>query len=142
MAIRAFDFTIIYRPGKLNFAPDTLSRAISASVSFPSLKSLINLHKSLCHPGITRLAHYVKVKNLPFSLSDGKNVIQACKDCSEVKASFLKPEDKMNLIKAIQHFERISIDFKDHFYPFQKISICLLLLMNFHVFLLRMRAPI
>ena len=35
-----------------------------------------------------------------------------CKDCSEVKASFLKPEDKMNLIKATQPFERISIDFK------------------------------
>ena len=31
---------------------------------------------------------------------------------SEVKASFLKPEDKMNLIKATQPFERISIDFK------------------------------
>ena len=112
LELAAFDFTIIYRPGKLNFAPDTLSRAISAFVSFPSLKSLTNLHESLYHPGITRLAHYVKVKNLPFSLSDVKNVIQACKDCSEVKASFLKPEDKMKLIKTTQPFERISIDFK------------------------------
>ena len=112
LELAAFDFTIIYRPGKLNFAPDTLSRAISASVSFPSLKSLTNLHESLCHPGITRLAHYVKVKNLPFSLSDIKNVIQACKDCSKVKVSFLKPEDKMKLIKATQLFERISMDFK------------------------------
>ena len=66
----------------------------------------------MCHPGITRLTHYVKVKNLPFSLSDVKNVIQAYKDCSKVKASFLKPEDKINLIKATQSFERISIDFK------------------------------
>ena len=64
------------------------------------LEVVTNLHESLCHPGITQLAHYIKVKNLPFSLSDVKNVIQACKDCSEVKASFLKPEDKMNLIKA------------------------------------------
>ena len=61
LELAAFDFTIIYRPGKLNFAPDTLSRAISASVSFPSLKSLTNLYESLCHPGIIRLAHYVKV---------------------------------------------------------------------------------
>ena len=75
------------------------------------MKSLINLHESLCHPGITRLAHYVKVKNLPFSLNV-KNVIQACKDCSKVKASFLKPEDKMNLIKVTQPFKQISIDFK------------------------------
>ena len=56
------------------------------------LEVVTNLHESLCHPGITRWAHYIKVKNLPFSLSDIKNVIQACKDCSEVKASFLKPE--------------------------------------------------
>ena len=82
LELAAFDFTIIYRPGKLNFAPDTLSRAISASVSFPSFKSLTNLHESLCHPGITRLAHYVKVKNLLFLLGDVKNVIQAYKNCS------------------------------------------------------------
>ena len=74
LELAAFDFTIIYRLGKFNFAPDTLSRAISASVSFPSLKLLTNLQESLCHPGITRLAYYVKIKNLPFSLSDVKNV--------------------------------------------------------------------
>ena len=68
LELAAFDFTIIYRPCKLKFAPDTLSRAISASVSFPSLKSLTKLHESLCRPGITRLAQYVKVKNLPFLL--------------------------------------------------------------------------
>ena len=73
LELATFDFTIIYGPGKLNFAPDTLSRAISASVSFPSLKLLTNLHESLCQPGITRLAHYVKVKNFPFSLNDIKN---------------------------------------------------------------------
>ena len=142
LKLGAFDFTIIYRQGKLNFAPDTLSRAISASVSFPSLKLLTNLHESLYHPGITRLDHYVKVKNSPFLLSDVKNVISACKDCSEVKASFLKPEDKMNLIKATQPFEQISIDFEELLLSFSKNKYLLVLLTNFHVFLLRMRAPI
>ena len=64
LELAAFDFTVIYRPGKLNFAPDTLSRAISASVSFPSLKSLTNLHESLCHPGITRLAQWLTMSKL------------------------------------------------------------------------------
>ena len=141
LELAAFDFTIIYRPGKLNFAPDTLSRAISASVSFPSLKSLINLHKSLCHPGITRLAYYVKVKNLPFSLSDVKNVIQACKDCSEVKASFLKPENKMNLLKATQPFERISIDFKGPLLSVSKNKYLLVIVDEFSRFLFAYACP-
>ena len=126
--------SVIYRLGKLNFAPDTLSRATSASVSFSSLKSLTNLHELLCHPGITRLAHYVKAKNLPFSLSDVKNVIQACKDCSEVKASFLKPEDKMNLIKATQPFERISINFKGPLLSVSKNKYLLVIVDKFSYF--------
>ena len=119
LELAAFDFTTIYRPGKLNRAPDTFSRATSASVSFPSLNSLKELHETLCHPGITRLAHYVKVKNLPFSLNDVKSVLQACKDCSEVKATFFNPKNDMNLIKATQPFERISLDFKG---PLSSIS--------------------
>ena len=119
LELAAFDFTTIYRPGKLNCAPDTFSRATSASVSSPSLNSLKEHHETLCHPGITRLAHYVKVKNLPFSLNDVKSVIQACKDCREVKATFFTPKDDMNLIKATQPFERISLDFKG---PLSSIS--------------------
>ena len=75
------------------------------------------------------MAYYVKIKKLPFSLSDVKNVIQACKDCSEVKASFLKPEDKTSLIKATQPFERISIDFKRPILSISKNN-CLLVVVN------------
>ena len=119
LELAAFDFTTIYRPGKLICAPDTFSRATSAYVSSPFLNSLKELHETLCHPGITRLAHYVKVKNLPFSLNDVKSVIQACKHCSEVKATFFNPKDDMNLIKATQPFERINLDFKG---PLSSIS--------------------
>ena len=119
LELAAYDFTTIYRPGNLNCARDTFSRATSAAVSLPSLKSLQELHKSLCHPGITRLSHYIEVKNLPYSLDDVKTIERACRDCCEVKASFLKPKENLNLIKATQPFERLSIDFKG---PLQTVT--------------------
>jgi hypothetical protein len=33
-------------------------------------ESLYNLHESLCHPGVTRLYHFVWSKNLPYSLEE------------------------------------------------------------------------
>ena len=134
LELAAFNFTIIYRPGKLKFAPDTLSRVIFASVAIPSLKLLTNLHESMCHPGIILLAHYVKVKSLPFLLNDVKNVTQACKNFSKVKASFLKPEDKINLIKATQLFERISINFKKPLLSFSKNRYLLVIVDEFSRF--------
>ena len=119
MELAAFDFTTIYRPGNLNCAPDTFSRATSATITLPSLISLKELHESLCHLGVTRLAHYVTIKNLLYSINDVKTFVQDCKDCSEVKASFLKPQNSMNLVKATQPFERISIDFKG---PLQSVT--------------------
>ena len=119
LELAAFDFTTIYLPGNLNCAPDTFSRATSATITLPSLISLKQLHESLCHPGVTRLAHYVKIKNLPYSINDVKTVVQGCKDCREVKASFLKPRNSMNLVKATQPFERISVDFK---VPLQSVT--------------------
>ena len=92
LELAAYDFTTIYRPGSFNCAPDALSRATSAAVSLSSLKSLQELHESLCHPGITRLSHYIKVKNLPYLLDDVKTIVRACRDCREVKASFLEPK--------------------------------------------------
>ena len=74
--------------------------------------SLKELHESLCHPGVTRLAHYVKIKNLPYSIKDVKTVEQHCKDCSEIKVSFLKLQNSINHVEATQSFERISVDFK------------------------------
>ena len=58
------------------------------------------------------------MKNLPFSLNDVKTIVQAGGDCHEVKASFLKPKENLNLIKTTQLFERRSIDFKG---PFQTV---------------------
>jgi len=53
MELNEFDFDIVYRSGKLNSAPDALSRVYCASMNGTALH---NIHSSLCHPGITRFA--------------------------------------------------------------------------------------
>ena len=78
----------------------------SASVSLKSLRD------SLCHPGITRMWHYVKTKNLPYLYEEVKTTVKSCKHCDKVKATFYKFEIAQHLIKATQTFERISMDFK------------------------------
>ena len=73
--------------------------------------SLSNIHKQLGHPGISRLSHFVRTKNLPFLVEDVKNVCKSCQVCAEIKPRFYeKPKEK--LIKAMRPWERISIDFK------------------------------
>ena len=59
-----YTFDIIYRQGKLNAAPDTLSRAYCATTTS---NELYRIHAALCHLGVSRLHHFVKVKNLPYS---------------------------------------------------------------------------
>ena len=102
-----YKFDIIHRPGKENVVADTFSRI--ASVGHP-LQELHNLHEQLCHPGITRLAHFVRTKNLPFSLEQVKTVNNSCKACAHLKPKFLRSEGK--LINATAPFQRLSIDFK------------------------------
>ena len=58
MELSCFSFECVYRPGEENAAADTLSRAFCSASS--SVKSLQEIHDSLCHPGITRLLHFVK----------------------------------------------------------------------------------
>ena len=103
-----FSYDIKYRPGKLNTGPDTLTRAFCASVSSSNLNEI---HKGLCCPGITRLFHFVKQKNLPYSLADVKRVCENCPTCAELKPQFFSPPFG-KLIKATQPMERLNIDFK------------------------------
>ena len=108
LELACYSFDIIYRPGKENILPDTLSRATSAATVEDSL---LKLHKSLCHPGVTRLNHFVRTKNLPYSLDEIKRVTNQCSTCAKYKPQYHKPE-RVPLIKATQPFERINIDFK------------------------------
>ncbi|GAA48338.1 retrovirus-related Pol polyprotein from transposon opus [Clonorchis sinensis] len=103
-----YKYDVIYRPGKDNHVADTLSRNVCASMG--NNNQLGELHNSLCHPGITRMFHFVRCKNLPYSVDDVKRVISSCKVCAELKPRFWKSSGK--LIKATQPFERLSLDFK------------------------------
>ena len=71
----------------------------------------MEVHESLSHPGVTRLYHFVKSKNLPYSIDEVRKVINSCKVCAESKPRFYKGNPGQ-LIKATMPFERLNIDFK------------------------------
>lgn len=108
LELSEYHFDIHYRPGLANVPSDTLSRACFTSAS--TCASLEDIHASLCHPGVTRLNHFVRTKNLPYSLEDVKRVCSQCSVCSEVKPRFFKPP-KAKLIHAMHPFDRLSVDF-------------------------------
>lgn len=106
-----FEYTIRYRPGAYNCAPDALSRICSSTAHGSSTKNLYHAHETLGHPGISRLWHFVRSKNLPFSLADVKQVCLNCKTCAEIKPRFYRKAPG-TLISASQPWQRISLDFK------------------------------
>ena len=115
LELAAYSYIIVYRPGKDNVAADSLTRTYCGSASG---LSLTDIHAALCHPGITRLLHFVRTKNLPFSTDYVRRVCSTCRICAELKPSFYKPAVNQ-LIKATKPFERISLDFKG---PLQSAS--------------------
>ena len=86
----------------------TFTRAFAASVP---ATSLTDIHVALCHPGVTRMLHFVRSKKLPYSTEDVKRVCSNCRVCAELKPQFYKTSQGV-LIKATQPMERLSIDFK------------------------------
>ena len=78
--------------------------------------NLRDIHSRLGHPGVTRVLHFIRSKNLSFSVKDVKRICANCRVCTELKPRFFdKPTE--NLIKSMRPWERISIDFKG---PMQK----------------------
>ena len=90
---------------------DTLSRICGRLLNDNFKLNLRNIHDTLGHPGITRLNHFVKSKNLPYSTQDVKEICRNCKICAELKPRFFRKEEEA-LIQATQPWQRLSIDFK------------------------------
>ena len=108
--LAAYNFDIQYRAGKQNLTADLLSRPYCSAIATDGT-ALTRLHNVLCRPGITRMYHYLCVRNLPYSIDDVRKVTAQFRVCNECKPQFYKPPES-KLIKAAQPFERISIDFR------------------------------
>ena len=109
LELAPLNYTVVYRPGKQNYAADTLTRASCGAII--SDEELHKIHDTLCHPGITRTLHFIRARNLPYSAEDVKRVIAKCTVCSEVKPRFYKPEN-CPLVQAARPMQRLNIDFK------------------------------
>ena len=111
LKLAAFSYEIKYRSGPDNVGPNTLARVFCASISNVQSSNLTDIHNQLCHPGVTRMLHFIRSKNLPNSTDDVKKVCSSCRICAELKPQFYQPLAGQ-LIKATKPMERCSIDFK------------------------------
>ena len=50
--------------------------------------SLAGLHRALCHPGVSRIYHFVKSRNLPYSMEDVKSATRSYSICAECMPRF------------------------------------------------------
>ena len=108
LELSSYSYDIRYRPGTMNVGADTFTRSYCSSVGTDSLKEL---HDALGHPGITRMLHFTRSKNLAYSINEIRSVTASCRTCLKCKPNFYKPS-KGTLIKSTQPFERLNIDFK------------------------------
>ena len=106
--LSTFYFDIVYRSGQENIPADSLSRIKCFSMSIDKLR---DVHESLCHPGETRMAHFVRVRNLSFSIDQIRQVVKSCKACAECKPQYFR-STPINLVKTTHPFKRLNIDFK------------------------------
>ncbi|KRZ75208.1 Gag-Pol polyprotein [Trichinella papuae] len=110
LELSPYSYHIIYRPGDLNTKTDALSQ-IGGSIQVENV-TLQTLHNNICHPRVTRMAHYARRKNLPYTMEEIQRMTISCQVCAELKPRFFKG-DSGKLIKATAAFERLNIDFKE-----------------------------
>ena len=108
LELTSYSYTVVHRPGIDNVGPDTLTRAHCVYVQQNRLR---DLHVALCHPGVKRMGHFVRTKNLPFSLTDILEMTSQCEDCQQIMPHLVRSNDA-RLVKATEVFERLNLDFK------------------------------
>ena len=64
------------------------------------LNRLQDLRVALCYPGVTRMAHDVRTKNLPYSLADFREMTANCRECLKIKSQIVH-SDSAHLIRNI-----------------------------------------
>ena len=96
--LSSFRYSILRKPAVEYIAPDDFTRLYGATISVGTLK---DIHMFLGHPGVTRLMHFVRSKNLNYSLDEVCKVCSECKKCFLLKPNFYWKLDK-SLIKAFQ----------------------------------------
>jgi len=111
LEVTQFSYNIRHRPGVDNVALDVFSRVFLATSNSSHSPKLQELRQSLGHPGYARLIHFVRQRNLPFSIEETKGIGRNCKTCAEVKPQFFEPASR-TLIKAVRPWDRVSVDFK------------------------------
>ena len=89
LELLSFSYTVLHRPGKQNTGPDTLSRGFCGNIGADHLR---NLRSALYHPGVTCMNHFVRSKNLPYSISEIRQMTSNCEVCSELKPIFAQLE--------------------------------------------------
>ena len=89
----SFDFT--YRPEQENASVDALTRVCGLVISTEDLQ---NIHKELCHPGITRTTQIVRSRSLPDSVEYIKRISNSCRIWAENKPRFYKPSQAKSLM--------------------------------------------
>ena len=78
-------YTMCHRPGREHVAPDAISRICS---TMPSTANIRSLREQLGHPGFSRLYHFVRSRNLPYTSDETKNAINNCRTCAEENLGF------------------------------------------------------
>jgi len=108
--LSTFSYRVEQTAGIENVIPDALSRPSGVAVAISGDDSLKSIHDYLGHPGVRRLKHLVKPKNLPFSHDEVKGTCRECKICAELKPLFYKQAGET--LKATCPWERIAAELK------------------------------
>ena len=81
MEFAPVSYVMQYRHGQRNAGPDTFTKTYCSAITMTS-STLQYIHDYVVLPGVTRLLHFVCSNKLPFSTTDVKRIISACKICA------------------------------------------------------------